>query len=136
MYKGLLTQALAKLFLGVIILGILIFLPAGLSLLARLVADGHSFRAHVCCRTCDDDQQRERTRGGAEDSREVEWIAFYYRLCGSRVELALWLVAPAELGSMGGSMVVLGIISLVCGSASGEYLPVSDYRGPGESEGY
>ena len=29
MYKGLLTQALAKLFLGVIILGILIFLPAG-----------------------------------------------------------------------------------------------------------
>ena len=29
MYKGLLTQALAKLFLGVIIVGILIFLPAG-----------------------------------------------------------------------------------------------------------
>ena len=49
--KKLLIQALVKFFAGVVIIGLLIFLPAGLA------AHGYSVCADVLCRTGDDGEE-------------------------------------------------------------------------------
>ena len=103
--KGLFLQAIGKFLLGVIIIGLLLFLPAGsLQYWQAWLLMGILFVPMFCAglvmlaknpELLRKAAERQRRREGAADGRKTQRSPVYRRVCRGGAQLAFWLVRAA-----------------------------------------
>ena len=131
MDKGLFTQSLVKFFLGVVIVGLLLFLPAGSfkywqGWLLMGILFVPMFIAGLVMMARNPELLRKRLNA-KEEQKEQKTVV---KLSGLRV------VRASCLGRMGSGGSVSDLLSSLCRGSAGEYLSVQNHRSSGESESY
>ena len=143
MNRTLLTQALIKFLAGILLIGLLVFLPVGSfaywqGWLLMGVLFIPMFFAGIVMLAKNPDLLRKRLNAKEKEGEQKAVVALsgllftLYR----RSELEVRLVDVAGLDCMDGRCPLYFLLLIICGSIAGKRVPLQNHRSPGRTESH
>lgn len=133
MNRTLLTQALIKFLAGILLIGLLVFLPAGSfaywqGWLLMGVLFIPMFFAGIVMLAKNPDLLRKRLNAKEKEGEHI--------IRHRRSELEVRLVDVAGLDCMDGCCPLYSLLLIICGSIAGKRVPLQNHRSPGRTESH